>query len=290
MLDNDFIIKEFIPNCLKSIEDKYEVKILLAVESGSRAWGFASKDSDWDVRFVYCHKPEWYFSIGEKRDVIEETFINDIDASGWDIKKALGQLKRSNPSFMEWIKSPLIYRSDDAFMSILIPLAQQCFNSTKAMYHYQRIYVKHDERYLQKQGYPMKRYLYYLRGILACQWIEKYKTLPPVSFKELYEDVVEDETIKDGIRELILLKSSGKEKDMSEVPEYLINYYLPIAELYSERVEKFRPEFNNDGIDDNLNQVFYEIVMAKKDEIKILSPWERILRNGYRKMDWEEDE
>ena len=77
---------------------------------------------------------------------------------------------------------------------------------------------------------------------------------------------------------------------MSEVPEYLINYYLPIAELYSERVEKFRPEFNNDGIDDNLNQVFYDIVMAKKDEIKILSPWERMLRNGYRKMDWEEDE
>lgn len=290
MLDNDFIIKEFIPNCLKSIEDKYEVKILLAVESGSRAWGFASKDSDWDVRFVYCHKPEWYFSIGEKRDVIEETFINDIDASGWDIKKALGQLKRSNPSFMEWINSPLVYYSDEAFMSILIPLAQQCFNPTKAMYHYQRIYVKHDERYLQKQGYPIKRYLYYLRGILACQWIEKYKTLPSVSFKELYEDVVEDETIKNGIRELILLKSSGKEKDMSEVPEYLINYYLPIAELYSERVEKFRPEFNNDGIDDNLNQVFYDIVMAKKDEIKILSPWERMLRNGYRKMDWEEDE
>ena len=296
MLDNVFIIEEFIPGCLKSIEKKYEVKILLAVESGSRAWGFASKDSDWDVRFVYCHKPEWYFSIGEKRDVIEETFINDIDASGWDIKKALGQLKRSNPSFMEWINSPLVYRSDEAFMSKLIPLAQQCFNPTKAMYHYQRIYVKHDERYLQKQGYPMKRYLYYLRGILACQWIEKYKTLPPVSFKELYEDVVEDETVKEGIRELVLLKSSGKEKDMSEVPEYLVSYYLPIAEFYSDYVERFRPEYNNDGIDDILNQVFYDIVMAKKDEIKILKSWERIPKaiiigpdTKYSPLYWDED-
>ena len=289
MLDKDFIIEEFIPGCLKSIEEKYEVKILLAVESGSRAWGFASKDSDWDVRFVYCHKPEWYFSINEKRDVIEETYINDIDASGWDIKKALSQLRRSNPSFMEWIKSPLVYLSDIVFVSKIIPLVQQCFYPTKAMYHYQRIYVKHDERYLQKQAYPMKRYLYYLRGILACQWIEKYKTLPPVSFKELYEDVVDDQKIKSGIRELIELKSSGKEMDMSEVPEYLVNYYHPLAKFYSDFVERFRPEFNNDGIDDNLNQVFYNIVMAKKDEIKILKPWERMLRNGCRILDMEEE-
>lgn len=290
MLDNVFIIEEFIPGCLKSIEEKYEVKILLAVESGSRAWGFASKDSDWDVRFVYCHKPEWYFSINDKRDVIEETFINDIDASGWDIKKALNQLRRSNPSFMEWTKSPLVYLRDDVFVSKIIPLVQQCFNPTKAMYHYQRIYVKHDERYLQKQGYPMKRYLYYLRGILACQWIEKYKTLPPVSFKELYEEVAEDETVKDIITELVLLKSSGKEKDMSEVPEYLVNYYLPIAEFYSDFVERFRPAFNNNAIENKLNQVFYDIVMAKKDEIKILKPWERMLRNGCRILDLEVEE
>lgn len=119
----------------------------------------------------------------------------------------------------------------------------------------------------------MKRYLYYLRGILACQWIEKYKTLPPVSFKELYEEVAEDETVKDIITELVLLKSSGKEKDMSEVPEYLVNYYLPIAEFYSDFVERFRPAFNNNAIENKLNQVFYDIVMAKKDEIKILERW-----------------
>lgn len=250
----------YIKMCLSKIEQKYEVNILLAVESGSRAWGFASKDSDWDVRFIYAHRARWYFSIDEKRDVIEEMFDNDIDAVGWDLKKALAQLKRSNPAFIEWVNSPIFYQSDEFFMMRLTPLSRFCFNPTKAMYHYQRIYVKHDERYLQKQGYPMKRFMYYLRGVLACQWIEKYKTMPPVSFQQLYEDIVEDEKIKNGIRELVTMKSSGKEMDMSEVPEYLVNHYRPLAEYYSDLVGKFRPEFNNDGISERLNDLFYETV------------------------------
>ena len=256
--------EDIIQARISEIEEKYDVKILLAVESGSRAWGFASKDSDWDVRFIYVHKPEWYFSIDEQRDVIEEMYAEDIDAVGWDIKKALALLKRSNPSLMEWIQSPIVYRSSESFMAGITPLAQQCFNPTKAMYHYQRIYVKHDERYLQKQGYPMKRFMYYLRGILACQWIEKYKTLPPVSFQELYENIVEAQEIKDGISELVKLKSSGKETDMSEVPQYLVGYYNPLAEYYSDIVGKFRPECNNEGVSERLNRFFYETVTRDK--------------------------
>ncbi len=253
-------MKEYILKCLHEIEQKYNVYILMAVESGSRAWGFASEDSDWDVRFIYMHNPEWYFSVDDQRDVIEEIFENDIDAVGWDIKKALALLKRSNPSLMEWIKSPIIYRGEERFLYDLDILARHCFNPTKAMYHYQRIYVKHDERYLQKQGYPMKRYLYYLRGILACQWIEKYKTLPPVSFWQLYEDIVEDKKIKDGISEMIKQKSSGKDKDMREVPQYLVDYYLPIAEYYSNIVGNFRPGIDHEGITERLNHFFYETV------------------------------
>lgn len=262
---------EYIKECLKEIERKYDVYVLMAVESGSRAWGFASKDSDWDVRFIYSHRPEWYFSVDDQRDVIEEMFENDIDAVGWDIKKALSLLKRSNPSLMEWINSPIIYRSDEQFLTGIAALARKCFNPSKAMYHYQRVYVKHDERYLQKQGYPMKRYLYYLRGILACQWIGKYKTLPPVSFQELYEDIVENQKIKDGISELIKQKSSGKEKDMSEVPQYLVDYYLPLADYYSNLVGKFRPDINNDDLTERLNRYFYEIVTGDKFGYMILN-------------------
>lgn len=253
-------MKEYILKSLRQIEEENDVQILLAVESGSRAWGFASKDSDWDVRFIYVHKPEWYFSVDEQRDVIEEMYEEDIDAVGWDIKKALALLKRSNPSFLEWIHSPIIYRCDDNFMKSIKPIAKDCFNPTKAMYHYQRIYVKHDERYLQKQGYPMKRFMYYLRGILACQWIERYNTMPPVSFQQLYEEIVEDPTIKDGIKALVEAKSSGKEMDMSEVPQYLVDFYLPFAEYYSNLVGKFRPNIDNEGITERLNRFFYETV------------------------------
>ena len=256
--------KEIILKCLGEIEQRYQVHILLAVESGSRSWGFASKDSDWDVRFVYSHKPEWYFSVDEQRDVIEEMFEGDIDVVGWDIKKTLALLKRSNPSLIEWINSPIVYRSDEEFMHGVIPLSLSCFNPIKAMYHYQRIYVKHDERYLQKQGYPMKRFLYYLRGILACQWIERYKTMPPVSFQQLYENIVDDQKIKNGIDELVQEKSSSKEKDMSEVPRFLVDYYLPIANYYSELVGKFRPEIDNSDVSNSINRFFYEMVLSDR--------------------------
>ena len=269
-------MKEYvIPERLKEIERKYDVRILLAVESGSRAWGFASKDSDWDVRFIYMHNAEWYFSIDEQRDVIEEVLPGDIDAVGWDIKKALALLKRSNPSLLEWIGSPIMYQYDEDFLYRITPLAKRCFDPTKAMYHYQRIYVKHDERYLQKQGYPMKRFMYYLRGVLACQWIEKYKTMPPVSFQELFEDIVDNKKIKDGISELVKMKSSGKEMDMSEVPAYLVDYYRSKAEYYSELVGKFRPEVDNSSVSESLNRFFYEMVTEGVDRLLMTSKEEK---------------
>lgn len=257
---------EAIPARLSEIEDKYDVKILFAAESGSRAWGFASKDSDWDVRFIYVHKPEWYFCIDEQRDVIEEVYEEDIDAVGWDVKKALTLLKRSNPSLLEWINSPIRYRYDDNFIAGFNQLAQDFFNPIKAMYHYQRIYIKHDERYLQKQGYPMKRFMYYLRGLLACQWIERYNSMPPVSFNQLYEGIVEDKIIKDGIKDLVKAKSSGKETDMSEVPQYLVDYCQPLAKYFSEFVEKYRPDYNDKGSSEQLNRFFYETVTGDNSD------------------------
>lgn len=253
-------MKEYINKCLLEIEQQHEVTILMAVESGSRAWGFASKDSDWDVRYVYVHRPEWYFHIEEQRDVIENMFDNDVDAVGWDLKKTLFQLNKSNPALLEWMKSPIVYRRDEYFMTALESIILLCYNPIKAMYHYHRIYVKHDERYLQKQGYPMKRFLYYLRGILACQWIEKNKTIPPVRFQELYEEMVTDPEIKQEIDTLIAYKTTSKEMDMSEVPSKLVDYAKNLADYYVKVVDKFRPTFDNKGVNRDLNKLFYEMV------------------------------
>ena len=116
---------------LREIEAQYHVKVLFAVESGSRAWGFASKDSDWDVRFVYVHEPAWYFHIEEQKDTIEHIFPDETDLSGWELKKALRLFKRSNPSFFEWLHSPIVYRKDHAFMAEIKQMEAQYFNAEK---------------------------------------------------------------------------------------------------------------------------------------------------------------
>lgn len=105
-------IRKDIVKKLSHIESEYDVEILFAIESGSRAWGFESIDSDYDVRFVYRHKPSWYFNILPKRDVIELPIVGVDDYSGWDIRKALFLLNKSNPVFFEWLRSPIVYREE----------------------------------------------------------------------------------------------------------------------------------------------------------------------------------
>lgn len=107
-------MKEEILKAIQQIEIDYEVKVLFACESGSRAWGFPSKDSDYDVRFIYVHKPEYYLSIdpvgvGKKRDVIELPINNLLDVTGWELTKALKLFRKSNPPLLEWLRSGIVY-------------------------------------------------------------------------------------------------------------------------------------------------------------------------------------
>ena len=104
--------QERISKHLREIEEQHHIKILYAVESGSRAWGFSSPDSDWDVRFIYVHEPEWYFHIEEQKDTIEQMFPDETDMSGWDLKKALRLFKSSNPS--PWEKDQSWWQAQQA--------------------------------------------------------------------------------------------------------------------------------------------------------------------------------
>ena len=98
-----------------AIEREQDTRLLFAVESGSRAWGFASPDSDYDVRFVYKRGMREYVRMREQRDVIELPIIGDLDINGWDIVKALTQFRKSNPSLLEWLHSPIVYRENGDF-------------------------------------------------------------------------------------------------------------------------------------------------------------------------------
>ena len=101
-------IKKRIDEELEAIESQNNVKILYACESGSRAWGFPSKDSDYDIRFIYIHRTEWYLRVDNSRlrDVIEKPIDDELDVSGWELRKALILFKKSNPAFIEWLNSP----------------------------------------------------------------------------------------------------------------------------------------------------------------------------------------
>lgn len=250
---------------LREIEAQYHVKVLFAVESGSRAWGFASKDSDWDVRFVYVHEPSWYFHIEEQKDTIEHMFPDETDLSGWELKKALRLFKRSNPSFFEWLHSPIVYEKDHVFVDGIKQMESQYFDAERAMFHYNHIYKKHNDRYIKDYGLPLKRFLYYLRGILVCKWLADNGTVPPVRFTELVDATVEDKMIKEKIAYLLELKKQSNKHNLEPVDEELFNWAQEWAEFYDQKVESLHPE-KKVSLDSRLNKLMFDTVIRKAKE------------------------
>ena len=122
-----FDIVAQIKNKLDLIEYEEKTRIILAVESGSRAWGFASPDSDYDARFIYVRRPEDYIKLQPVRDVIEWQLDDVFDVSGWDLQKALRLLHESNPTLHEWCASPIVYK-ENAPADPLCELAARHFN------------------------------------------------------------------------------------------------------------------------------------------------------------------
>ena len=123
---------------LEVIEQEDSVSILYACESGSRAWGFPSVDSDYDVRFIYKHDADWYLSIDveEKRDVIERPINDELDISGWDIRKALQLLRKSNPPLLEWLSSPILYRENPGVAEKLRTAMAEFYSPLSSFHHY----------------------------------------------------------------------------------------------------------------------------------------------------------
>ncbi len=198
---------------LQRLEDENEIKILYAVESGSRAWGFASTDSDWDVRYIYLHRPEWYLSIDEKRDNMEEILPNTIDLAGWDLRKTLKLFRKSNPPLYEWLISPIVYLEPYSTAQKLRSLTRDFFNPKSCSYHYISMAKKNYRQYLQSEMVRVKKYFYALRPILACKWIEKNNTMAPVEFNKLVESQIKDKRLREEIEGLLRRKTSGEELD-----------------------------------------------------------------------------
>lgn len=223
---------EIIKN-LAAIEDRESVRILFAVESGSRAWGFASRNSDYDVRFIYIHQPNWYLSIRDRRDVIECPISNDLDISGWDLRKALGLFSKSNPPLLEWLGSPIIYKDDYGLADNLREMLTTAFQPNRSMYHYLHMARGNYREYLKGEVVRLKKYLYVLRPILACLWIEKHGTMPPTEFSKLVRDSRLSVTLNAALNELLARKMSGDELDTAPKVQVLNEFIEQMLDHYS---------------------------------------------------------
>lgn len=154
-MEGDFQVEKIIQEKLKEIEEKENVRIIMAIESGSRAWGFASPVSDYDVRFVYVRRLEDYLCLEKKRDVIEWQLDDLLDINGWDLKKALFLMHDSNSSIFEWCASPIVYKNSEAFEQLKI-MRHKYYSRKKSLYHYWRMADNNYEAYLQGEQVKIK--------------------------------------------------------------------------------------------------------------------------------------
>ncbi len=198
---------------LADIERRHDVRVLFACESGSRGWGFASPDSDYDVRFVYVHRPAWYLSVEPQRDVIEVPISDELDVGGWELRKALQMMHRSNPTLLEWLASPIVYREDAAAAQRMRMLAPTFFSERRGRWHYLSMAVKTFRDHLQGETVRLKKYFYVLRPLLAAQWIDTGRGMPPMRFADLADAMVTDAPLRDEINQLLAIKMAASEAE-----------------------------------------------------------------------------
>ena len=252
------IMNELIIEKLAQIEREEDVRILHAVESGSRAWGFPSPDSDYDVRFIYVRKPEYYLKLEKTRDVIELPINDMLDINGWDLNKTLRLLHSSNPTLFEWMSSPIVYRQTD-FIGRLSPIMDNYFSCKSGLHHYLSMAEGNYREYLKGDMARVKKYFYVLRPVLACKWILHRHTKPPMLFRELMDSELE-KSLKPVVERLLDIKMNAPEiKEISKVEE--INRYLDET-INTVRQDIFaypgehRPEWAP------LNELFLETVLT----------------------------
>ena len=220
---------------LQAIEERQRVRIILAVESGSRAWDFASPDSDYDVRFLYIQPAASYLKLERTRDVIERPVNDLLDVNGWDLQKALRLLHTSNPTLFEWFASPIVYRETE-LAERMKPLLNDYFSPRKALWHYHSMASGNYREHLRQERVRLKKYFYVLRPILACRWILRSRLPIPMRFSDLVEAEL-DASLRGTVTELLRLKVEAPETErIARVDE--LNAYIEESLLtLPERIE-----------------------------------------------------
>ena len=246
-------IKATIQEKLREIERQEDACIFYACESGSRAWGFPSADSDYDVRFLYIHPRDWYLSIEDRRDVIEHPLVENIDLSGWEIRKALRLFRKSNPPLLEWLYSPIVYQQKFSVADKLRNLMPTFYSPRNCFHHYPHMAEGNFREYLQGETVRVKKYFYVLRPLLGCRWIEAGLGPVPMEFGELVEKVATTDILKQEVFSLLRRKQSGQELDFEpRIPA--------ISDFIESELERLKPKADQQPLlpsqDDKLDELF----------------------------------
>lgn len=226
---------------LKSLEREENITILYACESGSRAWDFASPDSDWDCRFIYKRPLASYVTLSPLRDVLDKIPIeNTLDINGWDIHKALKLAGRSNPALMEWLFSPIKYMESGSFAAELRKYVQDCYSPKAIGYHYHHMAQSNYHKYLEgKKEVQRKKYLYVLRPLFCMEWLREHQTMPPTRFLDVFDGVQKSTEMEQAIHRLLQEKMARKETEKGPKEAVLDEYIHTSLEQLEKRLEIF---------------------------------------------------
>ncbi|RBW71240.1 nucleotidyltransferase domain-containing protein [Bacillus taeanensis] len=226
---------EWVKKRLAEIEVQYGVKIIYAADGGSRAFGFASETSDYDVRFIYYYPLKKYLSVDQVTEVIDKKVDETLEVHGWDLLKAMRLFQNTNPSFIEWLFSPIVYLEKGEFAWRCRDLAIECCSLKKLTYHYLNMTKQNCKKYIEgKEMVSVKHYLYVLRSILCIKWIREFSAPPPTSFLELIEGSNLPKKFYENINNLIFIKKKG----MSEIVPFndMINKFIEQEIAISEQI------------------------------------------------------
>ncbi len=221
----DPAIRAEILEQLCAIEAEHQIQVLYACESGSRGWGFASPDSDYDVRFLYVHALPWYLRVTPGRDVIERPLTAVLDINGWELRKTLALLKKGNATLIEWLDSPVVYRAEPLFLEALRALARQVHQPERSFHHYIHMARRNHREFLTREQVRLKKYLYVLRPLLATLWIEQGLGSAPMRFATLVEELIVDAQLRAAIDELLRVKRSAQESEYGP-PQTIIDAFI----------------------------------------------------------------
>lgn len=250
---------------LTAIERDEGVTVLYACESGSRAWGFASEDSDWDVRFVYVRPRDWYLSIDleRKRDVIEfDLDENDLDIAGWDLRKALQLFAKANPPLLEWLDSGIVYREVGWVAARLRELAPRWYSPLGCLYHYRSMATRTFKDKLDRDVVKRKSYLYAIRPLLAARWIEAGHGPAPMDMMRALETATHDDPVRDAIEKLVEEKRAGGEQGVG--PRDTVLHDFIAGELERLESKDLDVPVGRDGVFEELNELFRAVLGEEK--------------------------